>query len=809
MDPKFIGRRRELERFQSYLGEALHGHGSIVTIEGEAGLGKTRLCLEYCKMAERSGFLCCKGSCHVNHPSPLVSFIEAFHCLVDMDGDLTNDREAEERPSNITSRQFQDLLSKIDDPFEKGALKEMVMLGTINAIESTSMRVPLLIWLEDFHWADSASVELLDFLTKHLWRTRTIILLTFRPEEVRPTKSRSNIPFTTFLKNVNKPTNLREVSLPYLSDKEVIRLSEDVAKGQCNQGSSDAIIKATGGNPLFVIELTKWITDSISGEKREHHGLVMLTEDGIPSSLNEVIENRLILLDQAERYILNAASVIGDQFDIMVLSEILDLDLGELDRFLIKMDEEDQLIRKMGDHYQFLHELIQWSIYSSITKENRISLHQTIGDIIERKGASPVDFSKLSLHFCRGEIPEKCTEYSAKAGEYCFQRFSYPEAVMFYHRAIDHLSPLQKNSDEDLNLLESLADAYFEMGDNESAFSIFEPLIEKAGSEKRKGRILRKCAECWVPNRLGKGSIERHSEYLRTALSLSDIDKFDEGEILHEMAMQSLYIGDFEKAGELMERSETIFDRLNEPQRLAWELQEGGFTRLATGHPHEALVKLDKALGLFEEHPWPLAEVISWMFKGIAQYCLDDLPDAKQSYLISLEKARVLSYSYYIAWVHLYLSFLKESEDDHEGASMYVEAALEAAMASENKNLIDLIQIFMVHNLIELDKLRAAEELFINIKEGLGVQNALLKTPLNGLTLAVEAELLARSDDLTAAIIRFYMAIEALQGVQLGTMYEIMVRKWFGQLLNEMGKPSMSDEQIERADHLRNRMKAN
>ena len=193
-----VGRESELELLISLMGKAIAGEGGLVLVSGEAGSGKTMLCEEFEKLAVKSGCIVLVGRCLPGALSPFLPFMEAFYAQVP-------NPFAESNEATIVNR---------------GRL----LLSVLEAVESISKNRVIILWLEDLHWADSASIALLHFLARNVGGLKVLILGTYRPEEIHASSSGETHPLQDDLRILRREGICQELELNPLSDNDTEKI---------------------------------------------------------------------------------------------------------------------------------------------------------------------------------------------------------------------------------------------------------------------------------------------------------------------------------------------------------------------------------------------------------------------------------------------------------------------------------------------------------------------------------------------------------------------------------------------------------
>lgn len=425
----FVGRLPELAELTQILDEASSSHGRLVLVAGEAGIGKTRLVEKVVERASAAGFLIAWGS------SWQSGAVRAFWPWIQV---LRAVREHDLANAIVVGNRA--LAALVSEPAAAEASSgqadgEGARLQLYDAIASLIGRAselrPLVIVLDDVHWADEASIRLLSFVAPLLRTMRVAVLATYREEE-----SRGDRPLVAELPHLI--SHSRRIPLGSLKTSEIADLVEAVTGSTPSQKDVDAVDQRTGGNPLFVRELIRLI---------QAHGSLddlaaMVTRMPVPESLHGVLDARLAVLSERCRAALIAASVLGSEFSRDVLEETTGLPSSEL----LDLIEEavPARILKWADSSTaaFGHELVRDALYESLGVARRIRLHQDAGEALERIASKGryVDPAQIAHHFvlaASAGSASKAISYSRAAGDRAMALLAYEDAASHYRRALE------------------------------------------------------------------------------------------------------------------------------------------------------------------------------------------------------------------------------------------------------------------------------------------------------------------------------------------------------------------------------------
>ncbi len=440
-----VGRDRELSTLGDLFRKVKAGRGQVVFIAGEAGIGKSRLVLEFRRALAQAGEDATwrEGRC--------ISFGQSipFLPVIDQYRENFGIEEVDGEPEIIAKvehgmRRMGDLEAHIPyiryqlgaDPGDPAVSamdasarrKKIFDAGRAITLRGATIR-PLVLVFEDLHWIDTSTEEYLGFLMDSAAGGRLMLILTHRIGYTPPFGSRS---FYTAL------------TVHSLSEAEALTMASRVlGTEQFPQQLRAALMEKAEGVPLFVEEVTKTLLD-LGVLRRENGGYRMVTglaEVSVPDTIQGIIMARLDRLGEGGKRTVQLASVIGRQFLVRLLERIAGL-TGQLEGLLAEL-KALEIIYEQGllpePAYIFKHAVIQDVAYNSLLRERRKELHRAVGCAIEELYADRLadHYEELAHHFTQGEEWTKAMDYSVLAGERASHTFANAEAKRHYACALE------------------------------------------------------------------------------------------------------------------------------------------------------------------------------------------------------------------------------------------------------------------------------------------------------------------------------------------------------------------------------------
>jgi class 3 adenylate cyclase/tetratricopeptide (TPR) repeat protein len=497
----FVGRERELQILRESFAKAKGGSGQVVLLAGEAGLGKSRLLMEFRRrLGEEATW--CEGRA--------LSFgrTMAFHPLVDMlrrvYGIEQTDAEADiiDKIERAVVRLGEDLRPALPflryvlsiDPGKPSvvAMDPQLRRGEIfDALRRCLLRAaelkPQVIVYEDLHWMDQASEEFLRYLLDSVPATRVLLILTFRPEYAYPLGQRS---YQTWL------------NLTPLSSEDSARMAEAVMAGQSAPNElRELIFRKAEGNPFFVEEVLKSLQE-IGALRRDGARNVLdrpIHEIVVPDTIQDVLMARIDRLGEEPKRALQLAAVIGREFArrlIDRLAEIQERTDGVMSELkAMELITETSLFPELA--YMFKHALTQEVTYGSLLVKRRKDLHRLIGLAIEDLYPDRLaeNYAVLGYHFSRAEEWNKAFDYLLKAAQKAANSSANREAIALYDQAqeaAEHLDEAARTASV-IGIHEAKGGLYILLSEPKRSRDELDQarhLAQKLGDRAREGRAL-------------------------------------------------------------------------------------------------------------------------------------------------------------------------------------------------------------------------------------------------------------------------------------------------------------------------------
>ena len=382
-----LEREAQLQTIAGYLAEAADGHGRMVFVAGDAGIGKTTFVgqvLADAAPAARVASGACDGSAT---PAPLGPLVEMLPRL----------------PADI---------------WPPDATRQDVFARLMAILRQPRQREPYLLVIEDAHWADEATLDLIRHLSRRVHGCYALVLVTYRPEDTTP-----GHPLRIVLGDAATSTGTRRLDLPPLSRAAVRTLAEQHARAHPEGAAADVehLYRVTGGNAFFV-------TEALSAEAAE-----------VPTTVRDAVLSRTARLSKAAQQVLEVVSLVGARAELSLLEAVLGDALAEIDEPL-----ERGLLLMSREEVHFRHELARLAVAEQVPAFRRIAIHRQLLAALRDRTASgvPVDHARLAHHAEAAADSTAVLAYAPEAAARAAALGAHREAVSQYGRVLRYADGL-------------------------------------------------------------------------------------------------------------------------------------------------------------------------------------------------------------------------------------------------------------------------------------------------------------------------------------------------------------------------------
>jgi predicted ATPase/class 3 adenylate cyclase/pSer/pThr/pTyr-binding forkhead associated (FHA) protein len=625
-----IGREPELAQLRAVVNDVRSGHGRLLAVVGEEGIGKTQLVAAFRRSDEAAGLQWVVARCisFESTAEATASYALLGSVIRSLLGLASEDSLDRPKLANViaaalpqvaerTRAEYLALAGQVMGVKVSGSaiagleakLKRKLLMEMLKALvtgklfpegpnQNLATARPLVMALEETQWSDPASVEALDELVDAIPHLPVLVLMTYRPEWTHSWNSRSFY---------------RQITLAELTPEQSRRFLGNLLGGaQLPESIADSIIAKYGNNPRLLEEVAKTLRDRKVLVAQE--GQWVLTADIalIPATLRQMIMARIDRLSERDRLVLQRAAVVGSPFTYRQLALLTDLD-DALSESLGRLKDAEFIIENLlapEQEYSFKLPILQEVAYTTILGTDRRTLHGQVGEAIERLNGSNADdvLEKLAYHYNRSGNRRKAIEYLLSSGDKARRLFDNRTAIAQYEEALAKLrsgttQDLGRDSNLAVRLYEALGDTYFATADFSRAQESYE-----AGLGLRdlppadQARVWFKLGRVWEARGEGRKAL---GSYEQGMVILTAAAPRELAALQAAAARVHARLGEYERATALAHAALAVTNAIMLSERERRTQADAhyvlGLTSYAAGRPDEALEHHLRSIGLRQE----------------------------------------------------------------------------------------------------------------------------------------------------------------------------------------------------------------
>jgi len=468
----FVGRQAEISRLYAMLDKTRRGQRQIVFVSGEAGIGKTKLVSEFLSEAVRSypNLMIGRGQC-VEHQGTAEAYLPVLDALGHLLRHAPDDQLIDvlrriapgwllQWPSLIRADEYAALKRQA-----RGASRERMLRELAEALEQLSAKQPLVLVLEDLHWGDTATLDLLTMLAPRSQAAQLMVVVTYRPVDAILAEH----PVRALQLKLRAGQQASELLLGYLDGEAVaLYLQHRLGKQTAPPELVQTLYMRSGGHPLFLAQLFDYLApqgQSISAD-------LAAIEAALPQGLRDLIALQMAQLSADERQILEVASIAGMEFAAASVAAGAGLTAESVEHYCDRLAQQGQFIEDHGlaiwpdgtssGRYQFRHVLYKQALAQGLTSARRARLHRQIADQLETAfGERTREIAgELANHYEQAGTAEKTVRYCIVLTGIALERAAQSEAEIQAERGLRWLTSVPAGAQRDeheLNLRTAIA----------------------------------------------------------------------------------------------------------------------------------------------------------------------------------------------------------------------------------------------------------------------------------------------------------------------------------------------------------------
>ncbi len=534
---RFVGRKKSMAVMMEAYEKAKMGSGQILSLVGEAGVGKSRLLLEMRNRLPENEYIYLEGQCLQYGGSmaylPVLDILKLFFNIEDTDREFIRKKKISDRIENLDKNlisaipPFQDLLSlSVDDeefrnlnPKQK---RERSFESLRDLLIKLSQQKPLVLVIEDLHWMDKTSEEFMDYLIGWMAKSPVLLILLYRPEYTHQWGSKSY--YTKIGLDQLGKESAGELVIAMLEDSEIAPELKAL------------ILSRSAGNPLFMEEFTHTLIENGVIEKKDNKYVLnpKAKDIHVPDTVQGIIAARMDRLEDNIKRTMQVAAVIGRDFAFRILQTITGM-REELKSYLLNLQGLEFIYEKNlfpELEYIFKHALTQEVAYNSLLLKRRKEIHEKIGRAIEQIYSDRLEefYEMLAYHYTRAENLEKGHHYLKLSGDKSTKNYANKEAFEFYKRALDVLKKMpdtDENKKEQVAVCLSIIQPWLFLGFPQNSREILrrgEKLAEEIGDKKSGSIFITHLALFYSIKGDVRQGIEYCERHFKEAEKIDDID---------------------------------------------------------------------------------------------------------------------------------------------------------------------------------------------------------------------------------------------------------------------------------------------
>ncbi|WP_376788492.1 BTAD domain-containing putative transcriptional regulator [Thermoflexus sp.] len=606
--PPLIGREEDLRWLHAAVAEA-QPRGVLLLIEGEAGIGKTRLVSEWVSQLRPAFRVLRVEAGEFGHIIPyhtLKALLEEHAATLPWDTLAYKDRWAW-------------AVAHLLPPWDQAPVPLsgttavttdhwMLMEGLGWLFQALVEEGPVLLWVDDAHWADHPTWQTLAYLAQRLTPHLPLyVVLSFRPEELSE-------PLRQIRRRLLRSGLARARSLSRLGRKDTFALARSVLGPHVDPDVLERLYTLTEGNPLFVIEMARTIMTQPA--RRWFYYVPKPHEIPLPQRVRAIVESRVDTLSPPARELLQVAAVVGRTFSVATVQQLAEVEepvlLNALDEWLHR-----GLVEETENGYAFSHTLIWQGIYHQLSTARRQWLHRRLAEMLEQSGQAPA--ALVAQHYAASDRAHKALPFFMAAADEALRARSYEEAkacaleVLRIWQQTPYESVERDIARVDVNL--QLAHAYTLSGLVDEAVAILEEtreLAERLGDPARLARVFFRLAQAFWH----QGNPRAAQDQARSALHWAELaqEARVHAAALRMLGRTGIVLSAFDDAIMALRRHLDEVPSDDPSQVSVWSYLAVAWARV--GHWSQAFAAAERAVALAEQQPSPMNQALAYLHHG-------------------------------------------------------------------------------------------------------------------------------------------------------------------------------------------------
>ena len=727
----FVARSQELTQLAQGLKQAQTGHGQVVAVVGEPGVGKSRLFWEFIESHRgRHSLILVTGAASYGKQTPYLPVIDLLKAYFQIEphdeAGRIRERVTEKVSEPALAPALSALLSLLDVPVADVQWQQLdpqqKRRRTLEAVRlllfEESRRQPLVLVLEDLQWVDSETQAALESLVESLPSHRVQLLVSYRPEYQHAWGSK---------------TYYIQLRLDPLSPDDARALLDRLlGRDETTTGLKTVLIEHTEGNPFFLEESVRTLVETgvLDGDRGAFRLARAVGEIRVPATVQAVLAARIDRLPPEEKALLYVAAAIGNDVPLALLRAVADLPEESLRATLVRLQGSEYLYetRLVPEvEYAFKHALSHEVVYAGLLQDRRRVLHARIMAAIEQLHANRLteQVDRLAHHALQGEVWDKAAAYGHQAGEKAAAHSAYRMAVARFEQALEALTHLPETSEtieQGIDLRVDLRNSLYTLGEHRRVFDYLceaEILAKRIGDQRREGWISAyKASHFWLsgePDRV----VEPGHHALAVAQACGDFGLQVAANF--RLGIAYLSLGDYPRARDCFQsnvesiQGELIRERFGEAylpsvQSRIWLVH----VLAARGEFAEGIARGEEAVRIAETVEHPVSVIAAYRGLGYLYLRKGDFNEAIRCLERCLELCRFWNIQNWFPGAALYLGYAYVLSGRLADGLLLLEQAIERAVSMGDRStwalaIVHLSEGYRLANRVE-DAIRLASQ---------------------------------------------------------------------------------------------------
>ena len=623
----FVGRTTELETLAQWQKETAGSQRHVALVSGEPGIGKTSLVFEAARAAYSSGAIVLLGRCDEDIGVPYQPWIEALGHLASHVPDSVLDDVGARRLADL-SRLVPEVSERrrhLTPPARGDAETDRYLFysAVVATLEAAAALAPIVVLVDDLHWADTGSLVLLRHVVGALDRSRILLLATYRDSELS-----QDHPLTDTLAMLRREEGVHRMALRGIDDSDVVAYIEAAAGhrlGESGIALARAVHRETDGNPFFAREMLRHLAET-GAVSRTDQGKwetgIEFDEADLPESIREVVGRRVSRHGDEVRNALSVAAVIGRDFDLDVLSGAIGADEDEL-LVVLERAEAAGLVTSAGrSRSSFAHVLIQHALVADLSPARLARTHRIVAEAIEATGRIEGHTAELAHHWAAATAPGdagRAVEYARRAGDEARIRLAPDEAIRWYMQALELIGAGDDQTRCDL--LVRLGRAQRDADDGSFGSTLLEAgeLARRIGDDRN---LVRAALASATGYSMGETANPARIALLESALGVEGLDDGVRARLLATLAVELVFLDQKERRTAVSDEAVAVARRSGNAATLIQVLSNWYFANWTPETLEKRLAVSAEAVQLADELDVPALRFWARLFRFTA--CIEN-----------------------------------------------------------------------------------------------------------------------------------------------------------------------------------------